>query len=98
MDECGILDKVRYLLQTAINGIKGEDDVANIVALSEEHSNDVRVGKVFGYSVSEYAIATLSWLKVPSAEKEFKRIYNQLSEKRKDRVQELIESKMYLQY
>lgn len=98
INEYGLVEKVKYLFQIAINGLKNEDDVANIIDLSKEHSDYARIGKVFGYSISEYAIATLAWINNSVADKEFKRIYNQLSEQRKKRVQELIESKMYLQY
>ena len=55
------------------------------------------VGKVFGYSVSDYALATLKWLGDEKSTKLFNDFSKDLSDHRKTGLNDLINSKAYLQ-
>lgn len=57
-----LLDKVDFLLTIAKKGSASDEELEEILKLTVEQSKHGRLGRVMGYSVSEYAIATLSWL------------------------------------
>lgn len=67
----GIGDKVIYMLNLAKNGNAKRDDIENLKEFAGENSNDIVLGKVNGYSISHYAIATLYWLGEFELYKEF---------------------------
>ncbi|MCR4711485.1 MAG: hypothetical protein K5707_04225 [Clostridia bacterium] len=93
----GILEKVRFLLSAAKSGECGIDEFKDIVAMTREHTDNQIIGRVFGYSISDYALATLSWLGTEESIKAFRRGFNELSNIRKEEVRRLIDSKMYLE-
>ena len=64
----------------------------NIIEMTKETSDHPKLGKVFGYSVDEYAIATLKWL---GEEEKFIKCYEELSDYKKRRIDELIDSKCF---
>jgi hypothetical protein len=55
------------------------------------------IGKFFGYSVSDYAIASLRWINSRESLKLFDEVFISLSDERKKVVNELIDKKLYLQ-
>ena len=58
----GISEKVLFLLELAKKGTASESELSKIIEMISAHSDNVTLGRVFGYSVSDYAIATLKWL------------------------------------
>lgn len=90
----GILDKVKYICDIANKQTFNEKEKEKILLLSDEHSNDSHLGKVFGYSVSDFAIACLSWC---NCNQEFENIFDSLSEERKIVLKRLINSDIYKQ-
>ena len=55
------------------------------------------IGKVFGYSVSDYAIASLKWINSAKSITLFNEIFYSLSEQRQKNIKILIDKKTYLQ-
>lgn len=97
MNNVGILDKVKYLLSLPEKSEYSSDEIQKAVEMTKEHSNDMVLGRVFGYSVSDYAIATLEWIGTEESRKEFWRIFDGLSDRRKIDIANLIEKKLYLE-
>lgn len=95
MPNNSILSKIEYLLATAKGKKASQEDIVQIVSLAKEHTDDAIVGRFFGYSVSDYAIATLSWVGTEDAHQHFKQIYERLPKDRKEDVEELIERHIY---
>jgi len=56
------------------------------------------LGRFMGYSVSDYALATLFWLGTKEAKEVFASKYGNLSQTRKREVAELINKEVYLYY
>ena len=94
----GITEKVDFLLTIAKKGQCSNEEFADILKLLVEHSDKERLGKVFGYSVSDYAIATLAWIGDDKSYAEYNKIYTTLDEKRKLDITQLVKEKRYLQY
>lgn len=90
-----ILDKVDFLLLISKKGNCTDKELEEIKSMISEHSNDIILGKVFGYSVSDYAIATLNWLKMYS---EYEKVFQTLPLERRGEIQNLISSKLYNEY
>lgn len=67
----GIGDKVIYMLNLAKSGNAKREDIEILKEFAKENSNDVILGKVNGYSISDYAIVTLYWLGQFELYKEF---------------------------
>lgn len=97
MSKSGILDNVRFLFSIAQKGVCGEDELRIILNMTEEHTDNLILGRVFGYSVSDYAIATLKWIGSDSTLKEFKNIFDKLSKNRQTEIETLISRKLYLE-
>ena len=97
MNNVGILDKVKYLLSLPEKSECSSYEIQKAVEMTKEHSNDMVLGRVFGYSVSDYAIATLEWIGTEESRKEFSRIFGGLSDRRKIDIANLIEKKLYLE-
>ena len=93
-----ILDKVNFLLSIAKKGNCTVKELNEIVDLIPEHTDDMVLGRVFGYSVSDYALATLKWIGADKTVVEFETTLAEMSEARHEDVQKLIESKIYLEY
>ena len=98
LNNTGILDKVKFLLSLAQKKRYTQNELDCVKALLTEHSDSMRLGKVFGYSVSDYAFATLSWLSTDETKGLFERGFSQLSEERKRHISQLIEKKLYMQF
>ena len=98
LNNSGILDKVNFLMLLAKRGQYSQEELDLVKDLMSEHSDHIRLGKVFGYSVSDYAFATLNWLSTDETKTIFNQQYNQLSPKRKQIVSELIDKNLYMQY
>lgn len=94
----GILDKVNYLMKISKNKRYNEKDIDKIISLAKEHSNHMVLGRVFGYSVAEYAIATLKWLDTDRTKKLFNDIYINLGIEQKKNVNTLIDREIYKEY
>ena len=89
-----LLEKVNYLLTIAKTKDFSRDDLKNIETLTSDDSDHPRLGKVFGYSVAEYAIETLKWI---NEEDIYKSFTKGLDEYKKGRITDLIESRCYQQ-
>ena len=92
-----ITDKVLFLLQIAKNNNASSDEIKEIVQYTKEHTDNLVLGRVFGYSVSDYAIATLKWLNTDETNGIYERLFKELPERRKNNVVELIEKELYKQ-
>lgn len=53
------------------------------------------LGRVFGYSIAEFAIATLKWLDTEKTNKLFNVMYDKLEEEQKNHVKELVTREIY---
>jgi hypothetical protein len=93
-----ILDKENYCLSLARSSSYSSQDLETIRELSLEHSNHVRLGRVFGYSVSDYALATLKWLNTEETNLIFDELYSFKSNAQKEEADDLIRSNIYLQF
>lgn len=93
----GILDKVRYLLLTAKNNNCSGETLEKIREYTNQHTDDYVLGRVFGYSVSDYAFATLKWLNTRESLNIFDDLIHQISEPRKREIEELVSKKLYLE-
>ena len=98
MENNGVVEKVNYLIKKSISKKYDDNDIKLIVSYLDEHSEYAILGRVFGYSVSEYAFAALKWIGTKQTVSLFEKYYNRLSEERKKTVNELIQSDLYLQY
>ena len=92
-----ILEKVSFLLQISKSQKCSPNDLQKILLYTKEHSDNAIIGKIFGYSVSDYAIATLKWINSSETEKEFNQIFKTLPKSRKAEITELIARKLYNQ-
>lgn len=98
LNNAGILDKVKFLLSLAQKKQYTKNELDSVKTLLSEHSDNMRLGKVFGYSISDYALATLSWLSTDETNELFNHNFSQLNEERKQHISQLIEKKLYLQF
>jgi hypothetical protein len=98
MEYKGIAEKVNYLMQKSISKDYNEIDIKLITSYLKEHSDKPILGKVFGYSVSDYAYATLKWIGSEQTNAIFDEHFSTLTQSRKHIIQQLIDSKYYLQY
>ena len=94
----GIGEKVSFMLEKANKGTCSDEDMQTIVSFADEFSDDYIIGKVFGYSVGAYALATLKWINNRKTRAAFNELYEKLTESQKLEVDELIRRKLYLQY
>lgn len=98
MSKKGLLQKIDFLLSIAKNQEYTDNDLAEILELVNEHSEHMVLGRFMGYSVSDYALATLKWLEAEETQEKFDFLYNTLPQKRRNEVTKLISEKLYLQY
>ena len=87
---------VHELLIIAHENVADCDTLEQIAILTKQHSEDLRLGKVFGFSVSEYAFATLKWLSSSDSLFLYDKLTKQLSASRKARINELVSSNVYM--
>ena len=93
-----IVDKVNFLLALAKKGEYGEDELKTVLSMTGEHTDNKILGRVFGYSVSDYALAALKWLGTDETAKAFQSIYDKLDVVRREEINQLISEKPYLEY
>lgn len=93
-----ILDKVNFLLSVAKKGECTDKDLMTISSLSKEHTDNLIIGRVFGYSVSDYALATLKWLNTKESNEAYDGLAMGIPKDRRSEVDELVSKKLYLEY
>lgn len=93
----GITDKILFLFEKCKSGNCNHDELKRIKEYTLEHSDDMILGRFFGYSVSDYAIASLKWINTPDSLSAFEVVFSALSENRKTEINKLINKKLYLQ-
>ncbi len=98
MNKNSIVEKVDYLLSIARKGSCCQQELDEIEAMIGEHTNHIILGRVFGYSVSDYAIATLAWLNSRESKDAFRRAYDLVDATRQEEINRLIQSEIYLEY
>lgn len=90
-----IQDKVCFILMAAKNRISDDQTLALIDEFAKEHSHHPTLGRVFGYSVSDYAIAALRWIETKESMEIFNKQYEALPRERKMEVDQLIKSEIH---
>ena len=93
-----ILDKVNFLIKKSISKQCNSSELEKIISYTELHSDDLLLGKVFGYSVSDYAFATLKWIGSEKTLKAFEKTTQGLDESRLSVINDLIDKESYRQY
>lgn len=93
----GITDKISFLFEKSKSGQCSYDELQRIMEYTSQHSNDMVLGRFFGYSVSDYAIASLKWINTPDSIKNFNDVFESLPKERKQEISILISKKLYLQ-
>ena len=95
----GMIDKIKYMMSIVKSNDYNSEDFQKICSFVSEVSNYARRGKLFGYSISDFALATLKWMNTDESIKIFNSEYSIIKdENRKSMIDELIESKMYLEF
>lgn len=97
MNKKGILEKVSFMLTVSKNKKYTPKELNEIISFTHLHSNERELGKVFGYSVSDYAYATLFWLGTSETLNIYNSMSSRLSEERIKEIDSLIQSKLYEQ-
>ena len=92
-----ILDKVLFLFNKSKEQDYTKEEYERILSYTNEHTDGLVVGRVFGYSISDYAIATLKWIGKPETISKYLDILRTLPENRKKEVTELVSKKLYEQ-
>ena len=92
-----LLDKIRFVLNAAKNKTDDDTTLSVIMSLTAEHSEERNLGKFMGYSVSDYAIASLKWMDTEKSNQLFKEEYNKLSDDRKTVIGWLIPNNYHLE-
>ena len=90
-------EAVMRLLIAARDKDSSESTPRSIAAMLPWHSERPVPGRVFGYSVSDYAFAALYWIGTPRSLQLYHAEIAQISEKRRAEVEELISRNTYLQ-
>ena len=98
MGSKSILDKVNYILQAAINKDDSPECLLKLHEYTEEHTDHMILGRVWGWSVSDYAIAAMKWIGTKEANALYSEITGKLPEHRKLEIEKLISSELYKQY
>ena len=71
--------------------------LAVIKSLIREHSEERVLGKILGFSVSDYAIASLKWMDTEKSIELFNEEYNRLYDERREVISWLIASNYHLE-
>ena len=95
MDKNGIGDKVEFLLKLSKIGRYEKEELDEVVSYTSLYSENLILGKVFGYSVSDYAFATLFWLNTPETIKLYNDLSRDIDVKRKKEIESLIELRLF---
>ena len=94
----GIGDKVDFLLTLAKKKEYNSGELKKVISMTGEHTDNKILGRVFGYSVSDYALAVLNWLNTDESIKAFHTVYDRLDKIRQAEVTKLIDEQVYLDY
>ena len=89
------LSKIYNMLLMAKYREKDEEKIKMLVPLTYEDSPHVRLQRVFGYSVSDFAFATLKWLDTPYSNELYDELIADISEGRRYIIEELIAGEGY---
>ena len=97
MENKGLLEKIKYICLVAKSGVMTEEDKHILNEYSKEHSDYLRLGKLFGHSVSDYAIACFKWINTKESLDAYYQALEPLSEDWRKDIQELADSNVYLE-
>lgn len=98
MENNSILAKVDYIMQAVLKKDDSSECLQNLRSLSKEHTDDMVLGRVFGWSISDYAIAALKWINTDLTNTMFADEFDSLPDNRKPEVLVLIAKELYKQY
>lgn len=62
MEKNSILEKIEYMHSLAKNKSYNEKDLMCLKEYSKEYSDNMVLGRFMGYSLFDYALATLYWI------------------------------------
>jgi hypothetical protein len=93
--EEGLLDKIRYIMEIAKKGTCSDAELEKLMIYSLQHSDNAILGRFFGYSVSDYAIACMKWVNTVEAQEAFNVKMKNIPEHRKKDIEKLISTKIY---
>jgi hypothetical protein len=91
----GIGVKVFKILEIVKERVTDEETINQLVLLTNEYSEHHKLGKVFGFSVGDYAFAALKWIGSDYSSAVFDRLFQLLPASRKESINELISSNAY---
>jgi len=93
-----LLDKVSFIFKTVKNHNTAPEALDMLMKYTKEHTDDMVLGRFFGYSVSDYSIAALKWLNTEDTNLNFERIIKSLPSQRQHEINELVSKELYKQY
>ncbi len=93
-----LLDKISFIFETVKKHNTTPEVLGILMKYTKEHTDDMVLGRFFGYSVSDYSIAALKWLNTKDTDLEFERIIESLPSQRQLEINELISKELYKQY
>lgn len=93
-----ILAKVDFLIKKSISKDCSAEDIKTITSYSKLHSNNLILGKIFGYSVSDYAFAAMKWIGSKETLDLFEKLSAELPNERMTDINKLITSELYKEY
>jgi hypothetical protein len=93
-----IIDKVNFIMLKSKSGNYTAEELETIISYVPLHSTDLVLGRVFGYSISDYAIASLKWIGTDETIELYNNFIKAISPDRIDSIRRLIDSKPYLQF
>ena len=97
MEKNSILGKIEYMLSLAKNKSYNEKDLMCLKKYSKENSDNMVLGRFMGYSLSDYALATLYWIGTEETKMIFDDLFHKLQSDRQKDVRTLIQKELYLQ-
>jgi len=88
----GIGNIIPKILEIARNKTSDKNTVDELAALtSSNYSSGKYFTRAFGVSVSDFAFAALKWIGSPYSVEQFDKLYEDLPDERKPRINEIIE-------
>lgn len=97
MEREALVNKIGFMFNLANEHIYTEEQYNKLLSYTKEHNDDVETYGFFGYSVSDYAIATLKWLGTDRAKLDYEIQVSSLSEFRKNEIDTLVKKQLYKQ-
>lgn len=74
-----------------------EEQYNKLLSYTKEHNDDVETYGFFGYSISDYAIATLNWIGTDRAKGDYEIKIGSLSDFRRKEIDTLVKKQLYKQ-